>query len=53
MLSIKLNKKIRIQKCKNNGLKFTLYFKGIKPIEFELSENELRLLKLIIKWFNK
>lgn len=50
MITIKISKRFKVQKYKNNGLRIFIYFKIInKWYSLKLSEREIELLRYIIK----
>lgn len=50
MITIKLSKRIKVQKYKNNGLRLFVFIKNInKWFSIKLSEKEIELLEFIIK----
>ncbi|GAH49268.1 unnamed protein product [marine sediment metagenome] len=50
MITIKISKRVKVQKYKGNGLRIYLYLKFIKKwISIKLTEREIQLLLYIIK----
>ena len=53
MITIRISKRLKVQKYKNNGLRIFIYFKVInKWFSLKLNEREIGLLRYIIKIVN-
>lgn len=55
-ITIKINKRLKVQKYKNNGLRIYIYLKFNnfkKWISLKLTEKEIQLLRFIIKIINE
>jgi len=54
LITIKISKRFKVQKYKNNGLRIFIYFKIInKWFSLKLNEREIQLLRYIIKIINE
>ena len=50
MITIKISKRLKVQKYRHNGLRIFIYFKSInKWFSLKLTEREIELLRYIIK----
>ena len=53
MITVKISKRLKVEKYKNNGLRIFIYFKVIKKwFSLKLNERELQLLKYILRIVN-
>jgi len=54
LITVKISKRLKVQKYKNNGLRIFIYFKIInKWFSLKLTEREIELLRYIIKIFKE